>query len=296
MSVTVRDAKTRMSEQTTTQVIYKPGSPLRDPAQLLRDLAKDFAACRELAWRLLVRNISARYRQTMLGYFWAVFPPLATTAIWLFLTRERVVEINVGNVPYPVFLVTGTILWQTFVDAIQIPVRVISESKSMLAKINFPREALPITAFGECWFNVGIRVVILGAAYAFLGFSPATTLPLALLGILAIIVLGLMIGLFLSPFALLYQDVSNGLVLVCQIWMYCSPVIYLPKNTGWIGTMNRLNPVSSLLCQTRDWMLTGQTTYFHAASTVFATTIVGMFLAFIVYRVALPRAIERLSS
>ena len=233
-------------------VVYRPGSPLRDPAGLLRDLIRDLSACRELAWRLLVRNIAARYRQTMLGYFWAIFPPLATTAIWLFLTREQVVTIDTGNVPYPVFLVTGTILWQTFVDALQIPIRVISESKSMLAKINFPREALPLTAFAECWFNVGIRAVILAAAWLYLGFVPAATLPAALIGLTAMILLGLMFGILLSPFALLYQDVSNGLVLICQVWMYCSPVIYLPKSDGWMGTLNRLNPVSPLLCQTRD--------------------------------------------
>ncbi len=232
----------------------------------------------------------------MLGYFWAVFPPLATTAIWLFLTREKVVSINVGSVPYPVFLVTGTILWQTFVDAIQIPVRVISESKSMLAKINFPREALPITAFGECWFNVGIRLVILAVAYLYLGFSPASTLPLALAGLSAIILLGLMIGIFLSPFALLYQDVSNGLVLICQVWMYCSPVIYLPKDGGWIGTLNRVNPISPLLCQTRDWIINGQNTFLQPSILVFGTILFGMFVALVVYRVALPRAIERLSS
>jgi lipopolysaccharide transport system permease protein len=201
-----------------TPVVYKPGSPLRDPLGLLRNIGRDLLAGRELSWRLLVRNISARYRQSLLGYFWAVFPPLATTAIWLFLTREQVVAVNTGNIPYPVFLITGTILWQTFVDAIQIPVRVISESKSMLAKINFPREALPITAFAECWFNVGIRVVILAAAYVYLGFPPASTLPLALIGLLAIIMLGVMIGIFLSPFALLYQDVNNGLVLILQVW------------------------------------------------------------------------------
>lgn len=269
---------------------------MRDPAGLLRDLMRDLAACRELSWRLLIRNISARYRQTLLGYFWAIFPPLATTAIWLFLTRERVVSINVGNVPYPVFLVTGTILWQTFADAIQVPVRVISESKSMLAKINFPREALPVTAFGECWFNVGVRAIILAAAYMYLGFTPAASLPLALIGILAMIVLGLMIGLLLSPFALLYQDVSNGLVLICQVWMYCSPVIYLPKTTGWMGILNRFNPVSPLLCQTRDWILGGPNTFLEPAMQVFGLTAVGMLIAFVVYRVALPRAIERISS
>ncbi len=279
-----------------TPVVYKPGSPLSEPLGLLRDIGRDLLACRELSWRLLVRNISARYRQSMLGYFWAVFPPLATTAIWLLLTREQVVAVNTGNIPYPVFLITGTILWQTFVDAIQIPVRVISESKSMLAKINFPREALPITAFAECWFNVGIRVVILAAAYVFLGFPPASTLPLALLGLLAIIMLGVMIGIFLSPFALLYQDVNNGLVLILQVWMYCSPVIYLPKTSGWMGTMNHWNPISPLLCQTRDWIINGQTTYLSASLLIFGFTVLGMFLSFIVYRVGLPRAIERLSS
>lgn len=279
-----------------TPVVYKPGSPLRDPLGLLRNIGRDLLAGRELSWRLLVRNISARYRQSLLGYFWAVFPPLATTAIWLFLTREQVVAVNTGNIPYPVFLITGTILWQTFVDAIQIPVRVISESKSMLAKINFPREALPITAFAECWFNVGIRVVILAAAYVYLGFPPASTLPLALIGLLAIIMLGVMIGIFLSPFALLYQDVNNGLVLLLQVWMYCSPVIYLPRNSGWMGTLNRWNPISPLLCQTRDWIITGQTTYLSASLLIFGVTVLGMFLSFIVYRIGLPRAIERLSS
>lgn len=279
-----------------TPVVYKPGSPLRDPIGLLGNIGRDLFACRELAWRLLVRNISARYRQSLLGYFWAVFPPLATTAIWLFLTREQVVAVNTGTIPYPVFLITGTILWQTFVDAIQIPVRVISESKSMLAKINFPREALPLTAFAECWFNVGIRVIILAAAYLYLGFSPVTTLPLALVGLLAIIMLGLMIGIFMSPLALLYQDVNNGLVLICQVWMYCSPVIYLPKNSGWMGTLNRWNPISPLLCQTRDWIITGQNTFLQPSLVVFGTTVCGMFCAFIVYRVGLPRAIERISS
>ena len=285
-----------MSDRNVNSIVYTPGSPLRDPRKLLQDLARDLSAGRELAWRLLVRNISARYRQTLLGYFWAIFPPLATTAIWLFLTREQVVTVNTGNIPYPVFLITGTILWQTFVDAIQIPVRVVSESKTMLAKINFPREALPMTAFAECWFNAGIRAVVLAVAYIYLGFTPAATLLLAFAGLLAIILLGLMIGLLLSPFALLYQDVNNGLVLLCQVWMYCSPVIYLPKTTGWMGTLNRWNPISSLLCQTRDWVINGQNTYVQPSLVVFFATSIGMCVAFIVYRIGLPRAIERISS
>ena len=263
---------------------------------MLRAIARDLVASRELSWRLLVRNISARYRQTLLGYFWAVFPPLATTGIWLFLTRQKVVNIDSGEVPYPVFLVTGTILWQTFVDAIQIPIRVISESKQMLAKINFPRESLVITAAGECLFNFVIRLLILALAYLCLGFIPATSWPLAFLGVVAIMALGMAIGLMLSPFALLYQDVSNGLVLITQIWMYATPVIYVAKTRGVMAWVNVINPVSPLLTQTRDWILSGQITYLFASVIVFGTTLVGVALGFVVYRIALPRAIERLSS
>jgi len=277
-------------------VVYRPGSPLRNPAAMLEDLWRDIVASRELAWRLFVRNISARYRQTLLGYFWAVFPPLATTAIWLFLTQQKVVTIAVGEIPYPVFLVTGTILWQTFVDAIQIPVRVVSESRSMLAKINFPREALPMTAFAECWFNVGVRFLVLLATYIYLDFFPVQTAVFALVGLLAMIMLGILIGLILSPFALLYEDVSNGLVLITQIWMYCTPVIYAPSDEGILGVLNTFNPISPLLIQTRDWILTGGSQYLGAAGVVFFLTIAGFALALVLYRVALPRAIERISS
>tara|TARA_R110002072_G_scaffold51202_1_gene137192 strand:- start:14798 stop:15667 length:870 start_codon:yes stop_codon:yes gene_type:complete len=278
------------------EVIYQAGSPLRSPGVLVRTIARDLVASRELAWRLFVRNINARYRQTALGYFWAIFPPLATTAIWLFLTRQNVVTIESGSVPYPVFLVTGTVLWQIFADAIQIPIRVITQSKQMLAKINFPREALVITAFGESLFNFGIRLGILIVAYLILGFTPAVSVPMAFIGVFAVICLGLAIGLLLSPFALLYEDVANGLTLFIQMWMYATPVIYAPKSTGLMGWVNTVNPISPVLCQTRDWVLTGEWTYFASSTLVFAGTLFFIAVGFVIYRVALPRAIERLSS
>ena len=259
-------------------------------------MARDLLASRELSARLLVRNLSARYRQTLLGYFWAVFPPLATTGVWLFLTRQKVVHVDSGQVPYPVFLVTGTILWQTFVDAIQIPIRVISESRQMLAKINFPRESLVITAAGECVFNFLIRLFILASADLYLGFVPVTSWPLAFTGVAAIMALGMAIGLMLSPFALLYQDITHGLVFITQIWMYATPVIYAAKTTGTISLINTINPVSPVLTQTRDWILTGHTTHLFASTVVFGITLIALAVGFVLYRIALPRAIERLSS
>jgi lipopolysaccharide transport system permease protein len=65
--------------------VYTRASKLRDPAQLFQAMLRDLALSRELAWRLFVRNISSRYRQTILGYAWAIVTPIATTSVFVFL-------------------------------------------------------------------------------------------------------------------------------------------------------------------------------------------------------------------
>ncbi len=137
-------------------------------------------------------------------------------------------------------------------------------------------------------------VLVLG--YLVFGAMPASTVPLALLGVLAIIGLGMAIGLLCSPFALLYDDVSNGLALVVQIWMYITPVVYAPVMTGSSRVLNLVNPISPLLCQTRDWILTGRFTFVFPTAVVTSVTVATIAFGFVVYRIALPRAIERLSS
>jgi lipopolysaccharide transport system permease protein len=57
-------------------------------------MGRDLLASRELAWRLLVRNLSAQYRQSWLGYAWAFLPPLFTTAIWVFLQSQQVLGVG----------------------------------------------------------------------------------------------------------------------------------------------------------------------------------------------------------
>ncbi|HRI15465.1 MAG TPA: ABC transporter permease, partial [Verrucomicrobiota bacterium] len=96
---------------TTTEkiTVYTPESPLRAPVKLLRSMFRDLLASRELAWRIFVRNNSAQYRQTMLGYVWAFLPPIATSLTFVFLSSQKVVNIgNTGGVPYPAFVIIGT--------------------------------------------------------------------------------------------------------------------------------------------------------------------------------------------
>lgn len=279
------------------EVVYTPRSALADPGGLVRAQWDDLKRSRELALRLIIRNISARYRQTLLGYFWAVFPMVATAAIWLFLLDRNVVAVEAPRGSYPLFLLTGLMLWQTFVDAVQAPLRVVGESKAMLARVNFPREALMGVALGEVLFNLAIRLVILLIGWVYLQAGPLpSTVWLSPLGVGAIIMFGMTVGVLVVPIGLLYNDVTQGLALVFQVWMLATPVLY-PAPAGWSHSwVGWLNPVSSLIIVSRDWMLTGpsdQLGMFLVISV--ATGFVALF-GMVLYRVAMPVVLQRLQS
>ena len=115
--------------------IYTPDSALRHPIRMLTDMFYDLFAGRELAWRLTVRDINAQYRQTALGLLWVFILPLAHTFTWIFLSGSGIVRVSETNLPYPVYVFSGTMLWAIFMDAVNSPLRQTTNAKQMLAKI-----------------------------------------------------------------------------------------------------------------------------------------------------------------
>lgn len=143
------------------EVIYTPESPVRHPGKLVAAMWRDLLASRELAWRLFVRDVSSMYRQSVLGYVWAFVPPVMAALPWVFLNSQKIV--NVGNtpIPYPAYVMTGMMLWQSFMDALNSPLKQTGAARPMLSKINFPREALLLAGVAEVVWNLLIRMTLL---------------------------------------------------------------------------------------------------------------------------------------
>ena len=120
--------------------VYSPNSDIRSPFAMLAGIFGGFIAGRELAWRLFVRNINSLYRQTLLGLFWAFLPPIANTAMWIFLKSTGAFTMEGTEVDATVYILTGMILWQAFIDAFQMPLNCLNKNKNMLRKLRFPRE------------------------------------------------------------------------------------------------------------------------------------------------------------
>jgi len=276
--------------------VYTPESSLASPMTLLRGMLRDLAGSRELAWRLAVRDISAQYRQAVLGILWAFILPIANTLTWIFLNGTGVVAVGDTALPYPVYVFTGTMLWAIFMDALNAPLQQTSAAKSMLAKLNFPREALILSGIYQTLFNAGIKIALLLAALLWLGVYPDASLLLFPLGVLSLILVGTAIGLLLTPVGLLYTDIGRGLPLVMQFLMYVTPVVFPMPKEGWAATLFSLNPLTPVIVTTRDWLTAQPADLIGGFLLVNAVTLMLLLVVWVVYRLAMPILIERMSA
>ena len=278
------------------KTVYSAESSLRNPLVLLKSLFVDLKASRELAWRLFVRNISSKYRQTCLGYLWALLPPLFTTLLWVFLNGQNLVKIENTAIPYPAFVLIGTLIWQIFIDALKNPISMVTANRTMLTRINLPREALILAGLGEVGFNFLIRLILLAGVFVWFDLPIMSTFWLFPLGIASTVALGTAIGLLLVPVGILYKDVMNALLMVTQIWFYLTPVVYPTPQNGIAATIAKFNPVTPILATTRDWLTTRQTGDLTGFCMVSGGSLVMMMFGWLLYRLAMPHLIERMSS
>ena len=277
-------------------VIYTPESSLSSPSRLLREMFRDLAASRELAWRLAVRDISAQYRQAVLGILWAFILPLANTLAWIFLNSTGIIRVADTALPYPVYVFTGTMLWAIFMDALNAPLAQVNAARGMLAKLNFPREALIISGIYQTLFNAVIKVALLVVALIVLEINPGWNLLLFPLGVLSLVLVGTACGLLITPVGMLYTDVGRALPLLMQFLMYVTPVVFPMPKSGWAATLFALNPLTPLILTVRDWLTGFVPEQLGPFMLVNIAALALLLVVWVAYRLAMPILIERMSA
>lgn len=278
------------------ETVYSPESGIRKPLKLLKDMLSDLNEAHSLGIRLAKRNIKAMYRQSVLGYVWSVLPPLLTSLVWVFLNGQSVVNISETDVPYPLFVITGTMLWQIFSESVSAPLKGVISGKSMLAKINFPRESLILTGIYTVFFNTFIKMGLIVFVFAFYGFFPSTSVFFALFGIISLIIFGSMIGLLLTPLGMLYTDINKGMAVVLQFAIYLTPVIYPEPKSGIAAVLMKFNPVAPLITTTRNLLLDSPAPRIDDFVLISVISLIMFFFGLFLYRLSMPIIIERVGS
>lgn len=278
----------------TKITVYTTESPLRHPARLLADMFRDLMASRELAWRLFVRDLSAMYRQSVLGYLWALLPPIVTTLTFIYLSSQNILNVGETPLPYPAFVMIGTLLWQIFLDSLNTPLKAVQGAKSMLTKINFPREALIMGGMANVIFNSLIRLVLLIPVFIYFHLPLSGSLLLGLVGIMALMLLGLAFGMLITPIGLLYADVGHSISLITGFWMLLTPVVYPPARAGIGAWLAKWNPVSPVLLTCREWLTAQSLTHLDGFILISLGAVFVLLFSCILFRLGMPILIERM--
>jgi len=276
--------------------VYTPDSSLTSPAAMLRDMFRDLHAGRQLAWRLAVRDIRAQYRQAFLGILWAFILPLANTVTWIFLNKAGIISVGETDIPYPLYVFTGAMLWAVLIDSINAPLAQTNSARAMLAKLNFPREALIVSGIYQTLFNTAIKIGLLLAAVTIMGINPGWGLLLFPLAIVSLLLVGTAIGLLITPVGMLYTDVGRGLQLLMQFLMYLSPVVFPMPKDGWAATLFQWNPLTPVIVTARDWLTGVAPAMLPQFLLVNAAALLLLLVVWVVYRLAMPILIERMSA
>lgn len=286
--------------------VYDATSELARPGRFLQGLLRDLWAGRELAWRLFVRNLRGMYRQTLLGVFWIFLPPLANTAIWVFLRSRKAFAFdsasafsasNGAETSVTAYILAGMVLWQAFIEAFLMPLESLNRNRGMITKLNFPRESLVLEGTAEVLFNLLIRTVVLIPGLLLFGVALQplawlVALPCAVL----LVLLGVGMGLLIAPVGSLYQDVGRFLTMAAPFWMILTPIIYVlpPDHAG--SLLNWLNPASPLLVLARDLMVPGVSAHWMPGMVFAALTLPVLLLGLVVWRISIPALVERMTS
>jgi len=260
----------------------------------------DMFATRQLALTLAVRDIKAQYRQSLFGLVWMVLPPLVLTVGLTVLRANKVVNVEgPEGFNYSAYLLISTSLWSMFMASVNGPIQALGISKGVLTRVNFPRETVVVAEFIKLGINIGVQSALIMLAFLYFRIELQPLILIAPVALLIMLMFGTAVGLFLSPIALLYKDITSALPIVGLGWMAFTPVVVTMDDLapgGLFKTAVELNPVTPLLSVTRELITGLPLTHLPQFAIVTVVTFAALIVSLIYFRIAMPIVIERWSS
>ncbi len=216
---------------------------------MLQNLAKLFRF-RGLIQTLVVRDLKARYRGSVLGFFWSFFNPLMLLLIYTFVFTKVMVGIHPAEMePYALFMFCGILPWTWFSSSLLESSNTLIAGGNLIKKVLFPAEVLPIVTVlaNMVHFFLGLPIL---AAFVIYYQRPVDPLELLWFPVIVLVQLILTTGLalFLSALTVHFRDVKDLLGNLLTLWFFSTPIIYpmltAPEDLRW---WLNLNPMTHLM-------------------------------------------------
>ncbi len=211
---------------------------------------------RELLYFLTLREIKVRYKQTVLGFAWALIQPLMMMIVFT-IFFGNLAKIPSEGIPYPLFNYAALLPWTLFAEGINRSSISLVQQATLIQKVYCPRLVMPMAGILSPVVDFCIALLILVGMMIYYGYAP-TMRTFLLPGFVALAGLtALGVGLWLSAINVKYRDVRYTVPFLVQLWLFASPVVYssslLPEK--W-QIIYGLNPMAGVIEGFR-WALLG---------------------------------------
>jgi lipopolysaccharide transport system permease protein len=211
---------------------------------------------RELIFFLTWRDITVRYKQTILGAGWAIIQPFFTMLVFS-VFFGRLGNIPSDGLPYPIFTFCALLPWQLFSYSLSQAGNSLVANQNLITKVYFPRVVIPLSATLAGLVDFAIAFVVLLGMMVFYAIRPTIAVWTLPLFVLLALVTSLGAGLWLSALNVQYRDARHLIPFLTQFWLYLTPIAYpssmVPE--AW-RTVYGLNPMAGVVEGFR-WALLG---------------------------------------
>jgi len=215
------------------------------------------AQYKDLIATLSVHRIKVRYKQSVLGVFWAVLQPLSIMLIFTFIF-SRIARMPSDGVPYALFAYAALLPWNYFSAGVSNATNSLTNHAQFVTKVYFPREILPITYVVAALFDFGVASTLLVGLMIYYRTSPTINALYAVPIILVLTCFSLAISFFFSAAQVRFRDIGVAVPLLLQVWLFATPVIYplsaVPEH--W-RTLYMLNPMVGIIESFRQAIVMG---------------------------------------
>lgn len=223
----------------------------------VREIVKEQRESHELLLQMTRRDLLLRYKQTAMGFGWAVSMPVMNMIIFSMIFT-RVVRLET-DLPYPIFAYAGLLPWNFFASSLRFSAESLVKNTPLVTKVYFPREVLPFSAVLVSLVDFGVAATVLAAMMVWYGIGVGWTVLFLPVVLLVQILFTAGIALLLAMGNLFYRDVRYLFEVVLTVWMFATSVVYpVERIGGWLGDLLLLNPMTPIIDGYRAVLLRGE--------------------------------------
>ncbi|WP_234734307.1 ABC transporter permease [Tellurirhabdus bombi] len=239
---------------------------------------------RELLYILAMRDISVRYKQTILGTSWSVIRPLTTMIIMVFVFSSVAKLKGDPGIPYPLTVLAGITIWTFFANAFTQISTSITANANLVTKVYFPRLIMPLSSIVVSFIDFLVSLglfVLLAIYYQYLPDWHLIFLPFFIgMALMAAV----SIGLFFAVLNVRFRDIVHLIPFMVQVGFYLCPIAYTSRNIAndWYYKYFILNPLVGIIDGFR-WSLLGDRAFFDPNSILYSAIFIAVFLFISIY-------------